>query len=174
MNNKAYFNTKDVALITLFSALYATLNFTLGPTSVTLLGIPLIHDFAAYFPLLLITWATAKFGAATLTAITGSSITLLLGAPALMISFAATAPLFDALMLLSRHKLNPTKRNVATTVLATSTASYTTGAIVGSIFLNTTPFWTFTFWSTAHLMGALITVAITLPIVAVLQKATLS
>lgn len=171
MNNATYFTTKDIALIAVFSALYATLNLTLGPISVTLLGIPIIHDFAAYFPLLLVTWATAKFGTATLVATTGSIITLILGAPAVMISFAATAPLFDALMLISHHKLNPTKRNVATTILATSTSAYTTGAIIGTIFLYKSPLWTLTFWSGTHLIGALITTAITLPTISILHMA---
>jgi hypothetical protein len=171
MNITTYFTTKDIALIAVFSGLYATLNLTLGPISVTLLGIPVIHDFAAYFPLLLVTWATAKFGTATLTATTGSIITLILGAPAVMISFAATAPLFDALMLISHHRLNPTKRNVATTMIATSISAYTTGAIIGTIFLYRTPLWTLTFWSGTHLVGALVTVAITLPIITVLHKA---
>jgi len=171
MNNATYFTTKDIALIAVFSALYATLNLTLGPISVTLLGIPIIHDFAAYFPLLLVTWATAKFGTATLVATTGSIITLILGAPAVMIAFAATAPLLDALMLISHHKLNPTKRNIATTILATSTSAYTTGAIIGTIFLYKSPLWTLTFWSGTHLIGALITTAITLPIISILHMA---
>lgn len=166
----AYFTTEDIALIAVFSALYATLSLT-APISVTLLGLPIIHDFAVFFPLLLVTWTTAKFGTAMLTAAIGTAITLLLGAPAVMIAFAATAPLFDAIMLLSRHRLNPTKRNIATTILATSTSAYATGAIIGTLFLHRAPLWIFTFWSMAHLIGALITTAITLPIIAALHKA---
>jgi hypothetical protein len=171
MNDNIYFTAKDIALITVFSALYSTLNLTLAPISVTLTGLPIIHDFAAFLPLLLVTWTTAKFGTATLVAVIGSAITLILGAPAVMIAFAATAPLFDSMMLLSHHKLNPTKRNIATTIFATSISAYATGAIIGTIFLYKTPIWALTFWSGTHLLGGLTTIAIALPIMTILHKA---
>ena len=79
MSAKTYFGVVDVALIGVFCAVWAVLNLTLEPLSFSLLHLPVLHDFAAYFTLLLVTWAAGKSGTASMVGIIGSAVAIFLG-----------------------------------------------------------------------------------------------
>jgi hypothetical protein len=74
MNKKTRFTAVDIALVSIFCALYVVLNITLGSLSFRLLGLPVLHDFAVFFTLLLVIWVTGRFGTASLVSIIGQPL----------------------------------------------------------------------------------------------------
>jgi hypothetical protein len=171
MKSKVRFTSTETALVGVFSAMWVILNLTLGPLSFRLLGLPILHDFAAFFTLLLVVWATGKFGTASLVGIIGSPIAILLGGPLLIVGFAASAVLFDVLMSVNHHKLSLRPYNLATAALATSASAYFTGVLIGVFFMNGSIVWALTFWGGWHLVGGIMTAAVTLPLVGILERA---
>ena len=171
-NKKTYFTPVDIALISVFCALWVALNLTLGRLGFAWFGLPIFCDFAVFFTLLLLIWATEKFGTASITGIIGSIITLMLTASSHILGFAASAILFDLLMTITHHKLHNKAFNVTIAALATLTSAYFAGVIIGVIFTpNKTLEWALTFWGGWHLVGGIISVAVTLPIIGILEKA---
>jgi len=176
MNRKTYLKSVDIALIGIFCALWVALNLTLGPLSFRLFALPILCDFAAFFSLLLVTWVTGKFGAASVVGIIGSIIVLLTGASLHIIGFAASAVVFDMLMCANHHRLHSKARNIAVAALVTAISAYFAGAVVGIFFMGmpleeATVRWALTFWGGWHLIGGVMSVAITLPIIGILEKA---
>jgi len=172
MHRKTYFAPVDIALISVFCALWATLNFTLGPLGFAWFGLPIFCDFAVFFTLLLVTWATGKFGTASLVGVIGSIIISLVRASPHIIGFATSAILFDILMSATHHKLSEKAYNIVIAALVTMVSAYFAGVIIGVFFTpNKTLEWALTFWGGWHLIGGIISIAITLPIIGILEKA---
>ncbi len=174
--SQAYFKAVDIALISVFCALWATLNLTLGPLGFAWLMLPIFCDFAVFFTLLLAVWATEKFGAASLVGIIGSIIILLIRASPHIIGFASSAILFDVLMSANHHKLNAKAYNIAIAALVTAASAYFAGVVIGVFFMNKpldwkTFEWALTFWGGWHLIGGIMSITITLPIIGILEKA---
>jgi hypothetical protein len=175
MKNSKYLNTVDIALISIFCALWAVLNQTLGPLGFKLLGLPILCDFAVFFTLLLVTWAIGKFGAASIVGILGSIIIYLITASPHIIGFVASAIAFDILMSASHHKIILKAYNMIMATLVTALSAYFAGVVIGIFFMGkpidgTTLQWALTFWGGWHLVGGIIGIAITLPIIGVLEK----
>lgn len=170
MNQKPYFSTIDVSLVSVFCALWVVLNLTLGPLSFQLLGLSVLHDVAAFFTLLLTTWATGKLGTASLVGTIGSIAAILIGAPLVVAGFAAASVLFDVLMSLSHHRLDATSIAVLTTLFATTVSAYSAGILIGILFTTNPLIWALTFWGPWHLVGGIISLAITLPVLSLLGK----
>jgi hypothetical protein len=171
MNNKKRFTTQDITLISIFSALWIILNYYVAPLSFQLLHLPVGHGIIVFFTLLLTTWATGKYGAASTVGIIGSTIVLLAGGPLPVLSFAATSLLFDAILVANHHKLKPKVYNMGIAVLATAVAAYTAGVITGIFILNQPLQFAATVWSGWTLLGGILGAVVTLPIIGVLEKA---
>jgi len=171
MSAKTYFGVVNVALIGVFCALWAVLNLTLGPLSFSLLHLPVLHDFAAYFTLLLVAWVTGKSGTASMVGIIGSAVAIFLGGPPLIVGFAASAVLFDLLMFANHHRILSTTHGMLVTVVATLLSAYCAGVIIGVFFTTNTFLWALTFWGVWHLVGGILTLAIALPIIISLERA---
>ncbi len=171
VSNKSYFSTVNIVLIAVFSALWTVLNLTLGRLGFAWFGLPVFCDFSVFFTLLLTTWATGRFGAASLVGIIGSTITFLISASPSTVSFAVAAILFDTLMTINHHEPCAKAYNIVTAALSTAAAAYFAGAITGVLFMNNSLEWALTFWGGWHLIGGIMTAAITLPIIGVLEKA---
>jgi len=173
---QTYFKTVDIALISVFCALWPVLNLTLAPLGFALLTLPIFCDFAVYFTLLLATWATGKFGTASIVGIVGSTIVFLIRASPHIIGFAASAIIFDILMSANHHKLHAKAYNMIVAALVTAISAYFAGVIIGIFFMGRpcnqeTLMWALTFWGGWHLIGGIMSVAITLPIIGILEKA---
>jgi hypothetical protein len=171
-----HFKTAHIASIAIFSALWITLNLTLGPLNFKLLGLPILCDFAVFFPLLLVTWTTNTFGTAATVGIIGSIPVLLINPSPHIIGFMPSVILFDILMTTNKHQRHPKIYNMITAALATAASAYLAGTVIGMFFtgnpLNpTTIQWALTFWGGWHLTGGIMTVTITLPIIGILDKA---
>jgi len=158
-----------------FCALWIFLNWILAPLSVTLLGgIPIFHDFAVFFTLLLVTWVTGRFGTSMLAGIVGSIIVVSLGGPPpiIMFCFSVSAVLFDLLMSASRHKIRGSVYSMLIASVATVLSAYAAGVLVGILFIPSNGLiWALTIWGGTHVVGGVFTLALTLPLIAALEKA---
>jgi hypothetical protein len=170
-DRKTYFKTIDIAFVAIFSALWIVLNLTLGPLSFQLLGLPILHDFGIFFTLLLVAWVTGRFGTSIMVAFIGSAIATLIGAPPLILGFAVSAIIFDALLLVNHHKISVSFKDLAVSALATVLAAYVAGVIIGILFMGNGLQWALSVWGGWHLIGGILTVVITLPIIIGLEKA---
>jgi hypothetical protein len=172
MGNETFLTPVDTALTAVFCAVFAVLNLILGPLSFQLLQLPILHDFAVFCPLLLVTWATGRFGTSLLVGIIGSIVAILLGGPPLIICFAASAVIFDFLMSASHHKIRISIYSLIIAAIATIVSAYLAGVVIGVFFTPDQTFqWALTFWGGWHLVGGIMTVAITFPILLTLEKA---
>jgi len=172
MGKKTYFSTVDVALTGVFCAFWIVLNLTLGPLSFSLLGLPILHDFGVFFTLLLVAWVTGRFGTSLMAGIIGSIFAILLGGPTLIVCFAASAVLFDVLMSVNHHRIRIARYKLATTAIATLVSAYFAGVLIGVFFTpGETAAWALTFWGGWHLVGGMVAVVITFPVIIALEKA---
>jgi hypothetical protein len=170
MDNKTYFTTVDITLTGIFCALWVVLTLTLGRLSVQLLGLPILHDFAAFFTLLLITWITGKFGTASLVGLVGSILVLLAGGPLPVVGFAVSAIVFDLLMAANHHRIYRKMYNMVVASLVTAISAYFAGVTVGIFVMSQTVEWMLTLWGGWHLTGGILSIATTLPLICILEK----
>lgn len=171
MTYKPPLKTVNIALTAIFSALYAALTLVLGPLSFQLLQLPILHDFAVYFTLLLAVWTTRSFGTSSTVGIIGTIVAILLGAPTLIICFTASAILFDLILFASHHEIGFAKSKLAIAAAATLISAYIAGALIGIFFTpGSTLQWALTFWGGWHVIGGILSLAITFPIVISLDR----
>jgi hypothetical protein len=172
MSDNTHLGAIDVALTGIFCALWVALNLTLGPLSFTLLGLPILHDFAVFFTLLLVVWITGRFGTSSVTGIIGATVATLISGIPLMIGFAPAAILFDLLMTANHHKIRIKAYSLTITAIATILSAYLAGVVIGAFFTpGQTLLWALTFWGGWHLIGGVMTVAVTFPVILALEKA---
>jgi len=166
-----YLSPKDVASVGVFTALWITLHLTIGPLGFKILHLPVLCDLSAYLTLILVVWATNKFGTATLTGMIGSLAVFLFRGSSHIWGFAASALIFDLILLTVKHRINLSIGSSATLTVATITAAYTAGVIIGTLFTTGKPLeWALTFWGGWHAAGGILTLIITFPIIATLEK----
>jgi len=158
----------NIAVISIFSALWVALNLTVAPISFRLTGLPIIHSIIIFFILLLVIWATNQYGAATLVGIIGSTIVLLAGGPLPVIGFIVAAIIFDLVLLINHHKIRVKTINVGIAILGTI-VSASAAAIVN--FTLVSPTFAITIWVGLIVAGGIIGVILALPIVRILERA---
>jgi hypothetical protein len=175
MGSKTYFTTVDVALTGLFCALWTALNWYLAPLSVTLLGgLPIFHDFAVFFTLLLVAWVTGRFGTSLLAGIIGSVIVVSLGGPPpiIMFCFAVSAVIFDLLMSANHHKIRISVYSLTIACIATILSAYVAGVLISILFTPSNGLqYALTIWGGWHVVGGIVALALTIPLIAALEKA---
>jgi hypothetical protein len=171
MNNKKRFTTQEIALISIFSALWIILNYYVAPLSFQLLHLPVGHGILVFFTLLLVAWASGKYGTASTVGIIGSTIVLLAGGPLPVLSFAIASLLFDIILVACHHKLKTKPYSMGIAVLATAVSAYTAGIITGIFILNQQLQFAATVWGGWTLLGGILGATITLPVIGVLEKA---
>lgn len=168
---KTQFTTTNIALIGIFSALWVALNLTVAPIGFSLTHLPTIHSVIIFVMLLLVTWATGQYGSASLVAIIGSVIVVFAGGPLPVLGFVPAALIFDLILLVNRHRVNMKPINVGIAVLASIVCAYVAAVVNGQVILNLQLTFTLTVWAGWNVLGAIIGAAITLPVIAVLEKA---
>jgi len=176
MKRKTYFTTVDIALISVFCALWVVLNLTLGPLGFSLFNLPIFCDLAVFLTLLLVVWATGKFGTVSIVGVIGSIIVLMMRPSPHIIGFATSTILFDILMSVNKHKIQLKIYNLITTALVTVVSAYFAGVIIGIFFMSKpltseTMQWALTFWGGWHLIGGIIGIIVAFPIIGILEKA---
>ncbi len=171
MSKRKGLSAKNIALISIFSALWIVLNLTVARIAFQLLRLPLVHSIIVFLILLLIVWVTNQYGISSFVGIIGSIIVLLAGGPLPVIGFAFASLLFDALLLVNHHKLNLKPLSIAVTILAAAVSSYFAGVLNGVFILNQQLIFAVTFWAGWTIVGGIIGVAVALPIIGVLERA---
>ena len=171
MRSKTYFTSVDVALTGIFCALWIVVNLTLGPLSFSLTGLPVLHAFGIFFTLLLVAWVTGRFGTSSMAGIIGSIFAILLGAPALIVCFCASAVVFDVLMFANHHKIRIARNSLAITAIVTMLSAYLAGVLIIMFFQGGGLLYALTFWAVWTLIGGILALVITLPIIIALEKA---
>ena len=122
--------------------------------------------------LILVTWATGQYGAASVVSIIGSAIVVFANPQVLpVLGFVPAAFLFDLVLLLNHHNVNLKPRNTALFAFAAIVCAYVAAIVNGLVILNFALMFTFTVWAGWNVLGGIIGVAIALPIVGVLEKA---
>jgi hypothetical protein len=171
MKSKTYFTTVDIALVSVFCALWVVLNLTLGRLGFTWFGLPTFCNFSVFLTLLLVTWATERFGTTSLVGVIGAIVALLITGSWHNIGFAISAILFDILMSVNNHKIRLKAYNLVTAALVTIVSAYFAGALIGTVFMGRSIDWALTFWGVWSLIGGIIGIAVTFPIIGILEKA---
>ena len=167
-----HFKPLDIAIIAVFSAMWAVLNLTVGPVGFTLFQLPIFCDFSVYFTLLLATWASGKTGIPSAVGIIGAVIVLAMRpASTQMIGFLASAILFDTLMAFYKHKISLKPYNMAVAAASTMISAYFAGIVIGTIFMGRSLEWALTFWGVWHLIGGVIGLIVAIPVIGVLERA---
>ncbi len=170
MGEIVHLTGKDIALTGMFSALFVVLNLTLGPLSFRLVSLPVLHDIGVFLTLLLTTWVTRKFGPSLVVGIVGSVIAILAGGPIIIVGFAISAVLFDLLMSACRHNIQLSKFSLGVTISVTLISAYFAGAIIGIFFMGNGIVWAISVWGGWHLVGGILALCVTLPIIVGLEK----
>jgi hypothetical protein len=160
--------TVNIALISIFSALWVVLNLTAAPLSFRLTGLPVIHSVMIFFILLLVTWTTNQFGSASLVGIIGSIIVLFAGGPIPVLGFIVAAIVFDLIFLVNRHRFNVNPGSIGIAILATVVSAFFASIIN---FVLVSPAFFITVWIGLVVVGGIIGLVIALPIIEVLEKA---
>jgi hypothetical protein len=173
MGKNTYFTSLDVALTGIFCALWIVMNLFLGPLSFSLTGLPVLHAFGIFFTLPLVAWVTGRFGTSSMASIIGSMLAILLGAPALIVCFSASAVVFDVLLFANHHKIRITRNSLAVTAVATMVSAYLAGVLIIMFFPSPGQglVYALTFWGVWTLIGGIAALVITLPIIMALEKA---
>lgn len=171
MGKKTYFTSLDVALTGMFCALWIVVNLFLGPLSFSLTGLPVLHAFGIFLTLLLVAWVTGRFGTSSMAGIIGTIFAILLGALPLIVCFSASAIVFDLLMFANHHKIRIARNSLAITAIATMLSAYLAGVLIIMFFQGGGLQYALTFWGVWTLVGGILALVITLPIIIALEKA---
>ena len=162
----------NIALISVFSALWVILNLTIAPLGFAVFHLPVVHSLIIFFMLILVTWATGQYGAASVVSIIGSAIVVLANPQVLpVLGFVPAAFLFDLMLLLNHHNVNLKTRNITLFVFAAIVCAYVAAIVNGLVILNFAWMFTLTIWAGWNVLGGIIGVTIAFPIVGVLEKA---
>ena len=162
----------NIALISVFSALWVVLNLTIAPLGFAVLHLPVVHSLIIFFMLILITWATGQYGAASAVSMVGSAIVVLANPQVLpVLGFVPAALLFDLVLLVNHHRVNLKSVNFGVSVFATVVCAYLAAVVNGVVILNLALMFTLTIWAGWNMLGGLIGVVIAFPILGILERA---
>jgi hypothetical protein len=162
----------NIALISIFSALWVVLNLTIAPLGFAIFHLPVVHSLIIFFMLVLVIWATGQYGAASAVSIIGSAIVVLANPQVLpVLGFVPAAFLFDLVLLINHHRVNLKAVNIGIVVLATVVCAFVAAVVNGIVILNLALMFTLTVWAGWNVLGGIIGVVIALPVVGILEKA---
>lgn len=157
-----YFQTRDLAGIVIFSALWGVLNVTISPAFFQIFHLPLACDLIGFSALILATWWTRKLGTATFVGFIALIINMMVRPTALyFFGFFAASIVFDLLTFFSGYKRIFEKRLVGSTTLfaASVFSSAVAGLIIGSFFMPPTALTSWggvPGWAGLHAVGGII------------------
>lgn len=133
-----YFESRDLAGITIFAALWGVLNVTVSPVFFTIFHLPFLCDLIGFASIILAIWWTRKLGTASLTGFIATVINFMRRPGALyFLGFTAASVLFDVLTALVGYK-NVFKKQLlgmATLFSISVFSAATAGLIIGAFFM---------------------------------------
>jgi len=164
------FSAQNIALAGVFVALWTTLNIFVAPLGFAWFGLPVFCAFSVFFTLLLVTWASGRFGVASVVGVMGSLVVLLLRGQPTILGFMVSALLFDMLMFAGRHMVSIGLRGLVGGVLATVVSAYFAGLVNATVFMGRPLLWAATFWGGWNAAGGIMSLAVVFSIVGVLER----
>lgn len=134
-----YFNARDIAVIAIISALWGALNDTVLPVFFTIFnGIPFLCEMVALTSLILVMCLTRKFGAATVTGIIVTLVTMAFQpGSTYMLGFIAASVVFDVATKIIGYRLILGKPAISAVGLVVSAiaAAAVAGVTIGVLFM---------------------------------------
>ena len=165
----AYFNTRDLAGISIFAALWGVLNVTISPAFFQISHLPFACDLIGFSTLILALWWSRKIGTATFVGLIALIINMIARPTALhFLGFFAAAIIFDILAFVSGYSRLFEKRFIGSIGLFTISvvsASFA-GLVIGSFFMPTSALiqWGGVLgWAGIHAVGASLEELLVLP-----------
>ena len=134
-----YFSSRDLSAISLFSSLWAILNWILAPIVWNLTHLPILCDMVGMSLLILTAWWTRKPGAAFLMAVITTLLNFILRPGAFQfLGFTAASAMFDisTSVMAYREKLDGRWVDHLSLIGASVVSSIFAGTIIGSFFMN--------------------------------------
>jgi hypothetical protein len=136
-----YFETREIAGITIFAALWGILNVTLSPIFFQMFHLPFLCDVIGFSAITLAVWWVRKMGTATLVGFIATVINFMLRPDALhFLGFTAASMSFDVLSPVIGYKRLFEERTFASAWLFVTSviSAAVAGLIIGSFFMAPT------------------------------------
>jgi hypothetical protein len=132
-----YFNTKDIAAISICSALWGVLNTLLSPVFFRTFGLPFLCDLIGFSVLIIAAWWIRKFGAITVISLISTAINFALGGGIQFLGFTAAGIFFDlAIRVLGFNNIFKKPVYTVTSMMTLSIASAgIAGYLIGIFFM---------------------------------------
>jgi len=134
-----YFNTRDIVAIVMSASIWGVLNNTLAPIIWQMTRLPFTCDLLGFISLILVTWWSRRFGAASLTGLLVTGLTLALRPNAFhMFGFVTASILFDSLTRLVGYNncFDKPLPSILILVSFSTICAGVAGLIIGSFFLE--------------------------------------
>ncbi len=152
----AYFNSRDLAAISLCAALWGVLNAIFSPIFFAITGMPFLCDLIGFFTLILTVWWIRKPGAATVVGLIATVISFSLNPGGIhFLAFTAASVVFDLLTWTIGYKKlfgKPIITAVSLTAISLLSATLA-GFLIASFFM---PSQTLALWTGLHAAGGVI------------------
>lgn len=133
-----YFDTRDIAAVSISASLWAVLNWLVAPIFWELTHTPILCDMIGTSQFVLTLWWTKKPGSVTFMGVVATVLNFILRPGALhFLGFTASSIVFDAaaVVLLKKDYLDSI-RGALTLVILSLISTFVAGAIIGSFFMN--------------------------------------
>lgn len=157
-----YYDSREIAAIALFSALWGVLNSIFSPIVFRMFGLPILCDMIGFAVLSLTVWWVRKLGAATLVGLIATVINFIFNPSGVFfLGFTAASVVFDLLAWVARYDVYFKKPSSTAIVLfSISVLSATVaGLIIGTYFMAAPALanWNGVFgWAGLHAAGGII------------------
>ena len=133
-----YFRPRDLAIISIFAALWGVLNVTVSPAVFQIFHLPFACDLIGFSALILATFWVRKLGTATFVGLIALIINMMVRPTAFQFfGFFAASIIFDILVFLSGYRRIFKKRLVGSIILFIISvfSAAVAGLIIGSLFM---------------------------------------
>jgi hypothetical protein len=133
-----YYNSRELAAIALFSALWGVLNSIFSPIVFSMFGLPILCDMIGFSLLSLTVWWVRKLGAATLVGLIATAINFIFNPGGVFfLGFTVASVVFDLLAWVLRYDVYFKRSSLtAISLFSTSVLSATVaGLIIGNYFM---------------------------------------
>ncbi len=155
-------NTRDVAAVTMFAALWGVINSIFAPVVFSIIGLPILCDLIGFAVLALTVWWISKFGTATIVGLIATAINFVFNPGGFhFLGFTAASMVFDVtIRLIGYDNCFRNSTFTAVSVLSVSALSAgVAGLIIGGFFMQAAALarWAGILgWAGLHMIGGIL------------------